>query len=196
MFGYCLGYCDFGHSPTVSQYLKFLNITNAFSYLGILYGSNRRFLPDEHADGVGRADRRPRPGELRDELVDGEPVRLPDVVEHAQRVVLHHDGVGGHRLLRLVRPALDHVPEGGPAGRPAAHVQRRHEGGRGDGGGPRKSDDALTPMSHRSKIDSPIIIWSMFPIHPKCTQNPSDALKLNPSQMDFNNLAPTLVTIC
>ena len=49
---------------------------------------------------------------------------------------LDHDRVGGDGLLGLVDPPLDDVAEGGPAGRAPAHVQRRHEGGRRDGGGP------------------------------------------------------------
>jgi hypothetical protein len=44
--------------------------------------------PDEQDDGVGRLER--HLGQLGQELGDGQPVLLPDVVEQAQRVVLHH----------------------------------------------------------------------------------------------------------
>ena len=48
-------------------------------------------------------------GQLADELGDCQSVGLPDVVEQAEGVVLHHHGVGIDRLLGLVHPALDHL---------------------------------------------------------------------------------------
>ncbi len=44
--------------------------------------------PDEQDDGVRRLQR--HFGEFGKQLGDGQPVLLPDVVEQAQRVVLHH----------------------------------------------------------------------------------------------------------
>lgn len=50
--------------------------------------ASRDVYPHQHADSVGRLEG--HSGELGDQLGDGQTVRLADVVEHPQSVVLHH----------------------------------------------------------------------------------------------------------
>jgi hypothetical protein len=69
--------------------------------------ASKSLVPNEEDDGVGRPQR--HLGELGEQLGDGEPVLLAQVVEQAQRVVLHHHIIRASRVegKNVEIPSLD-----------------------------------------------------------------------------------------
>ena len=116
LFRGCLLHVDDGVSRLVDHHLRLVSQTRLDKVkigragVRVLLLDHLAGDPDEKDDCVGTLEA--HPGELGEQLGDGQSVRLPDVVEKTQSVVLDHHVVGADGLLHLIDPpAIQTVPQ-------------------------------------------------------------------------------------